>query len=74
MLDLSIVSDLRKEELSSYYPDFLESRGKCKYRSCNHTHGDCGVMQDVASGKISQQRYLNYLKLYAELENGVKHL
>lgn len=67
MLDLAFVSDLKKEELSSYCPDFLKARGECKYRSCLHTHGDCGVIKGVERGEISKQRYLNYLKILEEL-------
>lgn len=69
MLDLGFVSDIKKEELSSYYPDFLEARGECKYRSCLHTHGDCGVIKYVENGEVSKQRYLNYLKILEELTN-----
>lgn len=68
MLDLSFVSNLKKEELSSYYPDFLHARGLCKYRSCLHKQGDCGVIKEVREGKISQTRYKNYLKILDELD------
>lgn len=73
MLDLAMVSTIKKEELSSYYPDFLNARGQCKYRSCNHTHGDCGVMKGVENGEISRLRYLNYLKILAELDRSSKY-
>lgn len=68
MLDLKMVSSLKREELSSYYPDFLHARGLCKYRSCLHTHGDCGVIAEVKGGKINKLRYENYLKLLQELD------
>ena len=72
MLDLSMVSDLKKEEISSYYPDFLQGRRECKYRSCLHTHGDCGVIKKVQDGEVSKLRYDNYLKILAELDKNKK--
>lgn len=72
MLDLGFVSKLKKEELSSYYPDFLNARALCKYRSCLHRHGDCGVIASVNSGEISRLRYNNYLKILNELEKSEK--
>lgn len=68
MLDLSMVSNINERELSSYYPDFLEGRALCKYRSCLHEFGECGVISLVKSGQISKRRYLNYLKILEELK------
>lgn len=68
MLDLSFVSDLTARELSSYYPDFLEARTNCKFRSCLHEGGECGVIKALEQNKISPIRYENYLKILDELK------
>ena len=73
LLDLNMISDIEKDELSSFYPDFLEARSKCKYRSCLHEGGDCGIIKYVKEGKISQNRYLNYLKILNEIKNSKKY-
>lgn len=73
MLDLSLISNIEKEELSSYYPDFLKGRSLCKYRSCLHELGECGIIKLVKEGKISQNRYQNYLKILDELKNAKKY-
>lgn len=73
MLDLSMISDLKKEELASYYPDFLKARSECKYRSCLHEGGECGIIKGVKEGKISKNRYNNYLKILEELKNNKKY-
>lgn len=73
MLDLSMISNLEKDELASYYPDFMRAREKCKYRSCLHEMGDCGIIEEVKSGKISQNRYKNYLKILNELKVNKKY-
>lgn len=69
LLDLSFVGNIESRELSTYYPDFLEARGKCKYRSCTHEGGECGVLQAVKEGKINKKRHENYLKILQELKN-----
>lgn len=73
MLSLSFVTDLEPRELSSYYPDFLKARAKCKYRSCLHEGGDCGVIKAVKEKKINEERYQNYLKILQELKERKKY-
>lgn len=74
LLDLSMVSKIEDRELASYYPDFLEGRAECKYRSCIHVSGkECGVVDRVKNCKISKRRYENYLKILQELQNAKKY-
>ncbi len=68
LLDLNLISTLSKRELSAYYPEFLEGRAKCKYRSCLHQGGECGVIEAVKNGTIQNMRYQNYLKILQELK------
>lgn len=72
LLDLSFVGNIDFAELASYYPDFLQGRAKCKYRSCSHEGGDCGVIANVKNGNISKMRYQNYLKILEELKASKK--
>ena len=73
LLDLNMISDIEKDELASYYPDFLEGRSLCKYRSCLHEGGECGIIKLVKEGKISKNRYNNYLKILSEIKNSNKY-
>lgn len=73
LLDLSFVGDVESRELSSYYPDFLKARSECKFRSCLHEGGDCGVIKGVKENKINKKRYENYLKILQELKNAKKY-
>lgn len=58
------VVDFKAEELAIYFPEFKNLLPKCKYYNCTHTHEpQCAIKQAVEEGKISQQRYTNYLKL-----------
>lgn len=66
------IIDIEAEELSDYYPEF-SSYVNCRFQPCSHTHEpDCSVKQAVASGLISEERYENYVQLYAELKEAEK--
>ena len=67
---MSFVGNIEARELSSYYPDFLEARSECKFRSCTHEGGECGVLRELNNGNISKKRYENYLKILEELKDG----
>lgn len=68
LLNLAMVTNLEPRELGLYYPDFLKYIPNCKYRSCLHEGGECGVIDGVNSGKISRQRYESYIKILNELK------
>ena len=62
-LDESLI-DIDYRELSRYYPDFYPYINECKYQTCDHTNDkDCKLIQAVKDGKVSRNRYENYLKL-----------
>lgn len=69
------ITDIKPEELTYYYEDFLSYQDDCKYRGCTHTEEpDCAVKKAVADGKISNERYQRYLALYQELKEYRKKL
>lgn len=56
--------DIDKDNLSSYFPDFDELSGGCKFQPCHHFHEpQCAVKEAVDNGKLSQVRYESYLAL-----------
>lgn len=63
------ISEITKEELGIYYPEFLQYEPLCKFRGCAHmSEPSCGVKEAVEAGKISRVRYENYRLLYQELK------
>lgn len=67
------VWDMDKEELKEYFPEFAPYTG-CRFLGCTHTHEpDCAVKAAVEDGKISGQRYGNYLEMYKELKEKKKY-
>lgn len=58
------------EALDDVFTEIAQLSGECFYSDCTHTHEPgCAVTAAVESGKISADRYENYLKLRAESEN-----
>lgn len=63
------ISEITKEELGSYYPEFAQYEPYCKFSGCAHiSEPSCGVKDAVEAGKISRVRYENYKVLYQELK------
>ena len=64
------ISEIMKEELSSYYPEFKRYEPSCRFGGCAHiSEPDCGVKEAVEQGEISRVRYENYKALYQELKD-----
>jgi ribosome biogenesis GTPase len=51
------------------FPEVEEMALRCRFRECTHTtENHCGVLEALHAGKLSQDRYENFLKLLRELE------
>ena len=67
------VTDMEKEELKSYFPEFAQYENECKFLGCVHVNEPvCGVKEALKESKISQSRYDNYKLLYEELKENEK--
>lgn len=63
------ISEITKEELGGYYPEFGKYAPSCRFRGCAHINEpDCSVKEAVEEGQISRVRYENYKILYQELK------
>lgn len=55
-------------ELKEYFPEFSPYEGECRFLGCRHIHEpDCGVKNALQEGRISEQRYADYVSLVREL-------
>ena len=64
------ITEIAKEELGQYYPEFVQYEPYCKFSGCAHiSEPSCGIKDAVADGKISRVRYENYKVLYQELKD-----
>ncbi len=61
--------DIKKEELSHYFPEMRERLPGCRYNNCLHLNEpDCAVKEAVEEGTISIERYHSYLTIIDSLE------
>ncbi len=62
--------DINKNELSTYFPEFIEYSDTCKFMPCSHTHEPgCAVKEAVESGEIDPQRYDSYIMMLGTLDD-----
>lgn len=67
--------DLKPEELTYYYEDFIKYQDECRYRGCTHTEEpDCAVKKAVAEEALDKGRYMRYLEIYGELKENRRKL
>lgn len=64
------VNEILPQELWRYYPEMRQAAVECRFAGCSHrTEPDCGVKEAVSCGKIAEERYESYRRLYAELSS-----
>ena len=67
------VTDMEKEELKDYFPEFAQYEDACRFLGCVHVNEPvCGVKEALKEGKISKSRYENYKLIYEELKKNEK--
>jgi len=59
--------DMKKEEISHYFPEIFVRAKDCRFYNCIHLHEPgCAVQEAVESGEISESRYASYLSMMEE--------
>lgn len=59
--------DMKKEELSHFFPEIFAKSGECRFYNCTHTHEPgCAVIEAVQDDEISESRYVSYLSMMEE--------
>lgn len=62
------INEIPKEDLCYYFVEFVPYLDKCEFQGCSHIKEEnCGVKEALEAGKISSQRYENYVKIYNNL-------
>ena len=63
------VLDMKKEEISRYFPEMLKRMSKCQYSDCTHTHEPgCEIKKALKRNEIAESRYHSYLGLLEDDE------
>lgn len=65
MRELGVISN--DSGLGDTFSEIDDLADQCKYKDCTHTvEAGCAVLEALQSGKISEERYNNYIKLFKE--------
>lgn len=59
--------DMKKEEISHFFPEIFRTSDRCRFYNCSHLHEPgCAVIEAVQNGDISESRYWSYLSMMEE--------
>lgn len=68
------LDSIEKEDLKTYFPEFAPYQGMCRFTGCIHIHEPgCAIKVALGEGKLSKQRYDNYMYLFNELKEKRKY-
>lgn len=63
------INEIDALDLKNYFTEFDQYEGLCRFNGCVHINEpDCAVKSALEEGKISRNRYDNYVVLYDELK------
>lgn len=63
--------DMEPEEITSYFKEIFKFSKDCRFNNCTHTHEPgCAVLEAVENHYISQSRYMSYLSMLNDKEEG----
>lgn len=63
------ISEIEAKELDKYFKEFKIEIENCRYVGCTHIkENECGIKYAVEQGKINNQRYERFCKIYNELK------
>lgn len=64
------ITDIEEKKLKDYFREFTEYEGTCRFQGCIHINEpECAVKAAVSDGRISEERYQNYKRIYEEIKN-----
>lgn len=59
--------DMKKEEISHFFPEIFAKSSECRFYNCTHIHEPgCAVIDAVENEEISESRYASYLSMMEE--------
>lgn len=68
------ILDFKPEEISHYYIEMRGVLNQCKFNNCTHENEPgCAVRKAYQDGKISEERYVNYLSILHDYRANYKH-
>ena len=63
------ISEIQSKDLEKYFIEFKPYIKKCEFTGCTHIKEEnCGIKDALVKGKISQERYDRFCKIYEQLK------
>ena len=63
------IEEIESNRLAEYFKEFKNEIQNCEFVGCTHIKEEyCGIKQAIKEGKISQDRYDRFCKIYEELK------
>ncbi len=67
------ISEIESKDLSNYFKEFKSYIKDCEFVGCTHIKEEnCGIKKAIKKGKISEERYERFCKIYKELREKEK--
>lgn len=68
------IYEIETKDLYKYFKEFKEEEKNCKFVGCTHIkEQECGIRMALERGKITKERYENYVKIYKDLKDKEEH-
>lgn len=63
------IEEIQSKDLAFYFKEFRNEIENCEFVGCTHIKEEnCGIKQAIKEGRISQDRYNRFCKIYEELK------
>ena len=63
------IEEIQSKELAFYFKEFRNEIENCEFVGCTHIKEEnCGIKQAIKEGRITQDRYNRFCKIYEELK------
>ncbi len=63
------ITEIESSNLDKYFIDLKKYINECEFVGCTHIkEEECGIKKGIKEGKISQERYERFCKIYNELK------
>ena len=68
------IDEISYREIDKYFIEFREYIKYCEFQGCSHIKEEnCGIKEALINGKLSQNRYNRYIKIYDDLKIKDEH-
>lgn len=68
------INEIESKDIDKYFRDFRNFIDDCEFVGCTHIKEEnCGIKQAMENGKIEQERYDRFCRIYQELKEKEAH-